>query len=149
MLSVKAFFMPEKIHLSGPTILFDGVCNLCNGFINFIIKTDKSSTLKFLPLQSQRAKSLLDEFPGNDLHIYDLTTVILIDNKKIYRQSDAVLRIASHLPYPWKVLKYFRVVPKRLRDLMYGFVARNRYKWFGQKPHCMVPSPDVLDRFIL
>ncbi len=140
--------MPEKIHLSEPIILFDGVCNLCNGFVNFVIKIDKKAKIKFLPLQSPKAKSLLNKFPGNEMLLHDLLTVILIENGNLYFKSDAVLRVASHLPFPWKAFKFFRFVPGRLRDMIYIFISKHRYAWFGKKPQCMIPSPEIKKRFI-
>jgi len=131
-----------------PVILFDGVCNLCNGFVNFVIKIDKKAKIKFLPLQSPKAKSLLNKFPGNEILIYDLSTVILIENGNLYFKSDAVLRCASYLLFPWKAFKFFRFVPVRFRNVIYNFIAKNRYAWFGKKAHCMVPSPEIQKRFI-
>lgn len=141
--------MSEKLHIHEPVILFDGVCNLCNGFVNFIIKTDKRAEIKFLALQNPKAQALLKGFPESKMLIRDLSTVILVENKNLYFKSDAVLHISAYLPFPWRVFKVFRFIPGFLRDKIYDYVAQHRYAWFGKKPHCMVPSPDVIARFIV
>jgi len=140
--------MSEKLHIHEPVILFDGLCNLCNGFVNFIIRTDKEAKIKFLALQSPKARALLKEFPENKILMHDLSTVILMENKTLYFKSDAVLQIVARLPFPWIVFKAFRFIPRFLRDKIYDFVAKRRYAWFGKKSHCMVPSSDVMERFI-
>ncbi len=133
---------------NAPIILFDGVCNLCNGFVNLLIRIDKKATLRFMPLQSDKTEktkaltSVMNDLPDNP------SSVILIEGEKISLKSNAVLRIAAYLPWPWKVLKYFGFLPNKMRDSIYDFIARHRYQWFGKSNHCMVPTPDVQKRFV-
>ena len=125
-------------------VLFDGVCNYCNAMVNFAIKNDKNEILKFAPLQSEAGKRLKEEYkiaPGVD-------SVILIDNGKAYTHSDAAIRIAKYLQWPAKVFYGFIIVPKFIRNPFYKWIARNRYKWFGKKDECMVPTKEVRERFL-
>ena len=125
-------------------ILFDGVCNLCNGFVQFVIKNDTLQQFTFGSLQSAKAKQLLQQYGVTQ----NLTTVVYIDNGVVYFKSDAALRIIKQLAYPYKLLYIFIVVPKFLRNWVYGVVATYRYKVFGKKNTCMVPTPELKHRFI-
>ena len=127
-----------------PIVLFDGVCNYCNAMVNFAIRHDKKALLKFSPLQSEAGKRLKEEYkiaPGVD-------SVILIDNGKAYTHSDAAIRIAKYLQWPAKAFFGFIIVPKFIRQPFYKWIARNRYKWFGKKNECMVPTKEVRERFL-
>ena len=127
-----------------PVILFDGVCNYCNAMVNFAIRNDKKAILKFAPLQSQAGKRLKEEYkiaPGID-------SVILIDQDKVYTYSDAAVRISKYLRWPAKILYGLLIIPKFIRQPFYKWVAKNRYKWFGKKEECMVPTPEVRARFL-
>lgn len=128
-----------------PILLFDGVCNLCNGFVQFIIKRDTKGFFRFTSLQSDIGQQLMQDhgFPTDELN-----TVILIKEGKLYTHSDAPLQIVRHLPFPWPVLSVFALVPKVLRDRIYNWVARNRYRWYGKKDQCMVPTPELKARFL-
>lgn len=124
--------------IKNPIILFDGVCNLCNGTVDFIIRNDREKQFRFVALQSESGKILSKEFnfpAGTD-------SVILIYEGKVYYESEAALKIAGLLSFPWNLTKIFCVVPKILRDKIYEWIARNRYKWFGKKNTCRVPTPD-------
>lgn len=123
-------------------VLFDGVCNLCSGSVQFIIRNDPKKKFHFAPLQSDLAMELL----GNPEHFPD--SVVLIDHGKIYVRSTAGLRIAAGLRGLYPLFQVFYLVPRPLRDLVYDFISRRRYKWFGEKESCMIPSPDILDRFL-
>lgn len=125
-------------------ILFDGECNLCNGFVNFVIKRDKENLYHFAPLQSRVAKDLLKE----DRSIKNLSTIVLVENGKILTQSTAALRIIKHLSGGWKLLYGLIIIPKFIRDAFYILIARNRYRWFGKKEHCMIPTPAVQSKFL-
>jgi predicted DCC family thiol-disulfide oxidoreductase YuxK len=142
------FFMSSIQNGIYPVVLFDGVCNLCNGFVNLLIRIDKKAAIRFLPLQSPG----ISNFKHPDERIQklslDLTTVILIEGEMISQKSDAILRIATYLPWPWKALKFFSFLPVKFRDAIYDWIARNRYKWFGKKDSCMVPTPDLMKRFL-
>src|SRR5688572_6762145 len=121
-------------HLGKPVILFDGVCNYCNSLVNFIIRQDKQRTFVFAPLQSSAGQKLLLEhkLPSNDLDSF-----VLVENNKAYLRSTASLRVLKKLPWYWKWTQVLWIVPRSLRDGVYNFIARNRYKWFGKKDSCM------------
>lgn len=125
-------------------ILFDGVCNLCNGFVNFIIKRDRKNYFLFASLQSEAADALLKEYEVKET----LKTIILIENKKIYKRSTAALRICRHLSGGWPLLYGFIIVPPFIRNAVYNLVAKYRYRWFGKKDQCMVPTPALKSKFL-
>jgi predicted DCC family thiol-disulfide oxidoreductase YuxK len=130
---------------SEPIILFDGVCNFCNHWVNFAIKRDKKKKLRFTPLQGETAKRLLPRYHINPT---SLSSVVFIDNEKAYTQSSAALRICKHLDGGWKLLYGLIIVPKFIRDFFYNIIARNRYRWFGKKESCMMPPADWKERFL-
>ncbi len=126
-------------------ILFDGVCNLCNGFVQFIIKEDKKKIFSFGSLQSDQALQILEN--QNILNTKELDSVILIDDGVFYVESEAALRILHELPrFRW--LTFLRLIPTPLRDWIYRLIAKNRYKVFGRRDECMMPDPQLKDRFI-
>ena len=126
-------------------VLFDGVCNLCNGFVQFVIARDPSGRFQFGTLQSTSARRVLDLHDTLE-RLPD--TIVLVDEGCVYTRSTAVLRVVKRLTFPWPLAYGFVAVPRPLRDWVYGFVARHRYRWFGKRDHCMVPTPDVRARFI-
>jgi predicted DCC family thiol-disulfide oxidoreductase YuxK len=126
-------------------VLFDGVCNFCNYWVNFAIKRDPAARLKFTSLQGESAKAILDQY---GIKTTDLSSVIFIDKGKIYLQSSAALHIARHLQSPWKLSYGLIIIPRFIRDFFYNLLARNRYKWFGKKDQCMVPGANVRNRFL-
>ncbi len=128
-----------------PILLFDGVCNLCNGFVQFIIKQDKQQKLRFTSLQSEMAQQLLSQ---QITYLQSLDTVVLIDNGQIYTHSEAPLRIAQLLGGWWNLLLIGKVIPKKLRNQLYGFIAKNRYRWFGKQSTCWIPTPELKSRFL-
>ncbi len=128
-----------------PILLFDGVCNLCNGSIQFIIPRDPDGTLRFAPLQSDIGHRVRE---ATGLSTDDLETVVLIDDGMAYTKSDAAIRVAEHLGGIYRLLSVGRLVPRSVRDQIYDFVAANRYDWFGRKDQCMLPDEDVSDRFL-
>ena len=126
-------------------ILFDGVCNLCNGLVQFIIRRDAKGKFKFASLQSEVGRSLLKQFNIDpDL----LHSIVVIDNGVAFQRSDAVLRIANYLGGRWKILTAFKILPKFFRDGCYNVVAANRYRIFGKQDSCMIPTPELKDRFV-
>ncbi len=135
----------SAIDTTNPIILFDGVCNFCNGMVLFIIKQDKQKVFRFAALQSEAGQRLLETYqlPRNDFDSF-----LLIENGKVYRSSTAGLRLYNKLPWYWMWMQVFWIVPKIFRDAVYDFIARNRYKWFGKKETCMIPTPDVRSRFL-
>jgi predicted DCC family thiol-disulfide oxidoreductase YuxK len=126
-------------------ILFDGVCNLCNGFVQFVLKRDKNKTFQFASLQSKYGTDLSLHF---NLPTVNFDTVVLYDGEKILTKSDAILKITSSLKGIWKATVVFMIVPRFIRNWVYRLVAKNRYKIFGKKDKCMVPDWDVKDRFL-
>jgi predicted DCC family thiol-disulfide oxidoreductase YuxK len=131
--------------VAGPVILFDGVCNLCNGFVQFVIARDPQARFRFASLQSNAAAALLNCRIQNG-PIPD--SVLLVEDGRIYTQSTAALRVARGLGFPWNLSYGFLIFPKPLRDAVYDWVASNRYEWFGKRAVCMVPTPDLRARFL-
>jgi len=122
-------------------VLFDGVCNLCNASI----KRDGEARFQFASLQSSYAASLFRKlnFDSNGVD-----SIVLYENGNLYVRSTAALKIAKNLSGLWKLLYIFIIVPAFIRDVVYDFIAKNRYKWFGKKEYCVVPTPDLKERFI-
>ncbi|HMB81980.1 MAG TPA: DCC1-like thiol-disulfide oxidoreductase family protein [Vicinamibacterales bacterium] len=126
-------------------VLFDGVCNLCDGFVQFVIARDPSRQFHFGTLQSSAARQVLD--------LHDTLrplpdTMVLVEDGHLFTRSTAALRIARRLTLPWSLAYAFIAVPRPLRDWIYDLVARYRYRLFGQRDQCMVPTPDLRSRFI-
>lgn len=126
-------------------ILFDGVCNFCNGSVNFIIERDRENYFKFAPLQSEMAQNLLDKF-GIDKTQTD--SVVLIENEKAYTHSTAALKVARKLDGAWSSFYAFIIIPKPIRDFFYKLFAKYRYKLFGKQDACMMPTPEIRRRFL-
>ena len=127
-------------------ILFDGVCNLCNGSIIFVLKREQVPIFKFASVQSEAGRELL-EWCGLSPNYSE--AVILIDNGKIYLGSSAALKIGQRLIFPWNILAYAGfVVPNFIRDRIYAQIAQNRYQWFGKKDVCMIPTENPKARFL-
>ena len=129
----------------GPVLLFDGACNLCNGTVQFLLRTDRRAVLRFAPLQSETGIRLLQEagYQGPPLD-----SVVLIANGRLFAHSDAVLETARLLGFPWSLAYGFKGVPRVLRDAIYRWVGRNRYAWFGKSEQCLMPTPDLKARFL-
>lgn len=128
-----------------PIILFDGVCNFCNSAVNFVIKRDKKSVLRFATLQSAIAQEILQK---NNLPDADLSSFVFVEKGKIYTRSTAALRVFKYLKGLWPLMYGFIIVPKFIRDIIYNWFAKNRYQWFGKKEVCMIPTNDVRSRFL-
>ncbi|MFC7073303.1 thiol-disulfide oxidoreductase DCC family protein [Halovenus rubra] len=128
-----------------PVLLFDGVCNFCNYWVQFIIERDPDGILKFAPLQSDVARELLANCGLNQEH---RDSVVLVEGETYYTKSDAVLRTANHLNGLYQFLWLLRVIPRRLRNYPYDVIAANRYDWFGKRDNCLVPTPDIRERFL-
>jgi predicted DCC family thiol-disulfide oxidoreductase YuxK len=129
---------------AGKTIvLFDGVCNLCNGVVQFIIANDQTGVFQFASQQSEAGQKLLElhQQPAMD-------TVVLIDGTTVYTRSDAVLEIMKRLPAKWSWLSAFKIVPKFLRDAVYKMIGRYRYNIFGKRESCWLPTPELRARFL-
>ena len=126
-------------------ILFDGVCNLCNGAINFIIKHDPKGIFKFASLQGETGKQLLAQ---HNIDPQETDSIVLIDNDQVSVKSSAALRIAKNLNQGYPLLFGFMIIPTFIRNGVYDCIAANRYKWFGKKESCMLPTPELRSRFL-
>ncbi len=128
-----------------PIVLFDGVCNLCNGAVQFIIRHDKKNIFMFASLQSEVGRKILEQY---NFPLDELNSFILIENNKAYTRSTGALRVAKKLNGLWPLLYGFIIIPKFIRDSIYNWVAENRYKWFGKKDACMIPTPELKTKFL-
>jgi len=125
-------------------VLFDGVCNFCNGAVNWIIAHDPKAKFKFAPLQSEFGEQMRRQFGISD----DIDSIILIENGRAYTHSSAALRILKALGGIWPLGYIGIVVPRPIRDWFYKWFARNRYRWFGKQDACMIPTAEVRSRFV-
>lgn len=126
-------------------VLFDGVCNLCNGLVRFIIKRDRKGWIRFSPLQSSFGKASLEKMKMDP---EEINTVVYISGDRHFLKSSAILQILKDMGGAWKLLYGLIIIPRFIRDFIYDLVARNRYRVFGRKESCMVPTPDIKERFI-
>ena len=127
-------------------ILFDGICNLCNNAVQFIIKHDKNDIFRFAALQGDLGKKLLRE---RGLEPDELDSIYLIEpGVAYYKESTAALEIAAELSGPYSFLKHFKFIPEGIRDSIYQFIANNRYKWYGKREECMIPTPKLKAKFL-
>jgi len=127
-------------------ILFDGVCNLCNASVQFIIKHDKKNVFLFAALQSDTGKYLIETY-GIDTNKTD--SILLYSPKKnIDYKSTAALKIAGHLQFPINIMRIFMIIPAFIRNWVYDYIAKNRYKWYGKKEHCMIPTAELKRKFL-
>lgn len=127
-------------------ILFDGVCNLCNSSVNYVIKHDKSNIFMFAPLQGKVGKQIINEY---DLNTSQTDSILLYSNEKDLKiKSSAAIAIASKLGFPRNLLSIFYIIPPFIRNWVYDYVAKNRYKWYGKKDACMIPTPELQERFL-
>jgi predicted DCC family thiol-disulfide oxidoreductase YuxK len=126
-------------------ILFDGVCHLCTATVQFILKRDPQGYFMFAPFQSASGRTLLEQ---HGLSPDTLDTFVLVEGPRCFTRSDAALRVAQHLSGGWSLFRVLSVIPKPVRDWGYTVIARHRYRWFGRRETCMVPSRDILDRFL-
>jgi len=126
-----------------PIVFFDGYCILCNGFVSFVFRRDKKHIFHFAPLQGKTAGKMLDK---DDID--GLESIVYVDESGVYKRSDAVLRILTGMGGFYKILAIFRIVPRFLRDGVYDFIARHRYRWFGTRDACRMPSPEDRGRIL-
>ena len=131
--------------ITQPVLFFDGVCNLCNASVQFIIKRDKTGSIKFASLQSQYAKR---ELPAALADPKNLQSLVWKEGEAIRTKSTAALTAAKKLGGGWSLLYGFIILPKFIRDFMYDIIAKNRYRWFGRKEECMIPTQELKSRFI-
>lgn len=126
-------------------ILFDGVCNLCNASVNFVIRHDKKGQFLFASLQSDAAKEILLHF---NLKKLNEDSVILLEDNKLFDKSTAALKISKQLDGIFKALYLFIIIPKILRDRIYNYISNHRYQWFGKRESCIIPSQELKNRFL-
>ena len=126
-------------------VLFDGVCNLCNGLVAFLISRDPDGRLQFAALQSDAGQELLAR---HGLPTEGFDSFVLVEGEQMYTKSNAAIRVAELLGWPYRLARVARLLPGGLRDSIYDTVADNRYGWFGRKDQCMIPDEDVSDRFL-
>jgi len=126
-------------------LFFDGHCNLCNNSVDFVITRDKKRVFRFAPLQGETAKDVLGDV-NIDLEHPD--SFVLSKDNEVYFRSTAALMVARQLGFPWSLMSVFLVVPPFIREAIYNLIARNRYKWFGRKETCRLPSPEERSLFL-
>lgn len=137
--------MDRNTGQSKKIILFDGVCNLCNGAVTFIIKRDKDDLFRYAALQSKVGEELIGK---NVIDTSNPESMVLIDDGRCYTKSSAALKIARHLSGGYPLLYGLMVLPAVIRDWMYDQIAQNRYRWFGKRESCMVPTPELKAKFL-
>ncbi|MEK3979882.1 thiol-disulfide oxidoreductase DCC family protein [Psychrobacillus sp. FSL K6-2836] len=125
-------------------VLFDGECNFCDASVQFIIKRDPKGYFQFAAQQSDIGVTLRTKYAVPDT----LDSILVIDQHKVYNSSDAALQISKHLNGLWRYLHVLKVIPKPIRNVVYKFIAKNRYAWFGKKDSCMIPPPEIRNRFL-
>ena len=126
-------------------ILFDGVCNLCNSSVNFVIKKDKKEVFRFAALQSEIGQKYISKFK---IDPSQTDSIVLIDGDKHYIKSSAALTIAKYLKGGYPLFYAFMIVPNFIRNWVYDYVAKNRYRWYGKKESCMIPTPELKSKFL-
>jgi predicted DCC family thiol-disulfide oxidoreductase YuxK len=126
-------------------IFFDGVCNLCTGAVQFVLKRNKKNNILFASLQSSTGQAFLEAY---NLPVENFTSFIFVENGKLYKQSTAALRMLKYLYWPWPILYAFIIVPPFIRNAVYNWIAKNRYKWFGKQEVCWLPTPELKTRFL-
>ncbi|MFL0352663.1 thiol-disulfide oxidoreductase DCC family protein [Xanthomarina sp. GH4-25] len=127
-------------------ILFDGVCNLCNASVQYVIKHDKNNEFMFAPLQGETGKKIINHYK---IDTSKIDSIILYTNtNKIYFKSTAALKIASKLGFPTNLLRVFLIVPAFIRNWVYNYIAKNRYKWYGKQNECMIPTENLKAKFL-
>src|SRR5262245_11426755 len=128
-----------------PVMLFDGVCHLCSGWVQFAVARDPVANLRFAPIQSRHGQDFLRR---RGLPVDDFDTFYLIDDGRVFEKSTGFLRMVGYLRWPWPLLKVVRIVPRPVRDWLYDRIARNRYRLFGRRETCLVPTAEIIDRFL-
>ena len=127
-------------------VIFDGVCNLCNASTIYIIKRDRNDIFRFAPLQSEIGQKIIKAY-NIDTNKTD-SILLYAPNKGLFSRSTAVLKIASKLSFPTSLYAIFLIIPAFIRNVVYNYIARNRYKWYGKKDSCMVPTPEIKKKFL-
>lgn len=139
--------MISKVPTDKQLILFDGVCNLCNSSVLYVIKRDKKDKFLFAPLQSDIGKTIINKF---QIDTDDTDSILLYNpkNESLSYKSSAALHVAKQLGFPINILSVFLIVPTFISNWVYDYIAKNRYKWYGKKDVCMIPTPELKSKFI-
>ena len=125
-------------------VLFDGVCKLCNGSVNFILKRDRKAQLKLAPLQSDYGRQVI---ASHAVKSYSMDSILLLEGSRLSDKSTAIIRISKYLDGLWPLCMVFLIIPRFIRDFVYDIIAKNRYRWFGKYDTCSLPNPEYEDRF--
>ncbi|MCL4165624.1 UNVERIFIED_CONTAM: hypothetical protein GTU68_037708 [Idotea baltica] len=128
-------------------IIFDGVCSLCNAWVDFVLRKEKEDIFSFAANQSDEGQAILEKF-NKTFDNEEVDTVFLLENGQLYERSTAALRIVKKLSFPWNLAYGFVVIPRPIRDFFYKIIAKNRYRWFGKKNSCRLPTPEERAKFI-
>ena len=137
--------LPPHVGVTDKVILFDGVCKLCHGWSRFIIRFDQKRVFKLATIQSEQGQAILKHF---DLPTSHFDTMLYIENNQVYEKSTAFLKVTKYLPWPFKLLQVFYIIPRPIRDWLYDRIALNRYRLFGKYDQCMLPTADHDSRFL-
>lgn len=136
----------QKMYEQQQVIFFDGVCNLCEGTVQFLLKKNKKKNLLFASLQGKSGQQMLAQY---GLSQNDFNSFVFIENGKLYQRSTGALRVAKYLPGLWPLMFYiFILVPPLIRDGVYNYVAKHRFAWYGKKNACWLPTPELKQRFL-
>ena len=135
----------KKEHPKQNILLFDGICNLCNRTVQFIIKNDPDNRFKFAALQYVKSHQLLQAY---QLVNNQTDTVVYIKDGEVFLKSSAALELMKELGWPWKILYTFMIIPKPIRDFVYDQIAKRRYRFFGKRDTCMIPTIEIKDKFL-
>ena len=136
---------PDKSdYTSAPVVLFDGVCKLCNGSVNFIVNRDRKAKLKLAPLQSDYGRQVM---LSHELNTVGMDSILLLEETRLTSKSTAIIRISKYLDGLWPLCMVFLLIPRFIRDFVYDIIANNRYRWFGKYDTCRLPDPEFEDRF--
>lgn len=128
-----------------PLLLFDGICNLCNSSVQFILKRDRKEQISFASLQSDASKNKLLQYK---LKNTDMSSIVFIEENRVYQKSTAIFRICTYLTWPWRFFSLARYLPVSFTDYLYDIIAKNRYKWFGKQDYCTTSMSKHKNRFI-
>jgi predicted DCC family thiol-disulfide oxidoreductase YuxK len=131
--------------LHKPLIVFDGICHLCTGFVRFVTRWDRDALFQFLPAQSPRGEAL---YAGLGLKSGDWDSNLLVLEDRVYTELDAFIEISRRFGGPWRLIAILYVIPRALRDWVYNRIVRNRYRWFGKRDLCYLPTPELASRFL-
>jgi predicted DCC family thiol-disulfide oxidoreductase YuxK len=136
--------------LASPLIVFDGICHLCTGFVRFVIRWDRAALFQFLPAQSPRGEALYARLglKSGALENQDWDSNLLVLDGRVYTELDAFVEIARRFGGLWRLMPILNAIPRTLRDWLYNRLARNRYRWFGKRDVCYLPTPDLAPRFL-